>query len=97
MDKEKILKVLNETLALGRKDIPLGEVADYIPELGKADKNALGIALAGKSGNVYTAGDAESRFTIQSISKVISLCVALDMMRYLTESVWSLPVKLSTP
>ena len=82
MDKEKILKVLNETLALGRKDIPLGEVADYIPELGKADKNALGIALAGKSGNVYTAGDAESRFTIQSISKVISLCVALESCGY---------------
>jgi len=82
MDKEKILQVLNETLALGRKDIPLGEVADYIPELGKADKNALGIALAGKSGNIYTAGDAESRFTIQSISKVISLCVALESCGY---------------
>ncbi len=82
MDKDIILKVLNETLALGRKDIPLGEVADYIPELGKADKNALGIALAGKSGNVYTAGDAGSRFTIQSISKVISLCVALESCGY---------------
>ena len=82
MDKEKILQVLNETLALGLKDIPLGEVADYIPELGKADKNALGIALAGKSGNIYTAGDAESRFTIQSISKVISLCVALESCGY---------------
>lgn len=82
MDKEKILKILNETLDIGRKDIPSGEVADYIPELGKADKNALGIALAGKSGNVYTAGDAYSRFTIQSISKVISLCVALESCGY---------------
>ena len=82
MDKEKILQELNETLALGRKDIPLGEVADYIPELGKADRNALGIALSGKSGNIYAAGDAESRFTIQSISKVISLCVALESCGY---------------
>ena len=82
MDKEKILQVLNETLALGRKDIPLGEVADYIPELGKADRNALGIAISGKSGNIYTAGDTDTRFTIQSISKVISLCVALESCGY---------------
>ena len=82
MDKEKILKVLNETLSLGQNEIPFGEVADYIPELGKADKNALGIALASKSGNVYTAGDAETRFTIQSISKIISLCAALESCGY---------------
>ena len=53
MDKEKISQVLNTALETGRKEIPSGDVADYIPELAKSDKNALGIALAGKSGNIY--------------------------------------------
>jgi glutaminase len=46
-----------------------GRVADYIPELGKADPNTFGIALATVDGRVYTAGDAGRSFTIQSISK----------------------------
>lgn len=82
MDREKILQVLNTAIGIGRRDIPFGEVADYIPELAKSDKNALGIALAGKSGNIYTAGDVYTRFTIQSISKVISLSIALERCGY---------------
>ena len=82
MDKEKISQVLNTALETGRKEIPSGDVADYIPELAKSDKNALGIALAGKSGNIYTAGDVDTRFTIQSISKVITLSVALESCGY---------------
>jgi glutaminase len=46
-----------------------GRVADYIPELGKADPNTFGIALATIDGRIYTAGDAGHGFTIQSISK----------------------------
>ena len=65
-------------MELGRKAIPGGKVATYIPELGKADKNALGIALVTTDGDVIEAGDTNTRFTIQSISKVISLAVALD-------------------
>lgn len=82
MDKEKISQVLNTALETGRKEIPSGAVADYIPELAKSDKNALGIALAEKSGNIYTAGDVDTRFTIQSISKVITLSVALESCGY---------------
>ena len=82
MEKELILNVMEKALSLGREVIPDGEVATYIPELGKADKNALGIALAGKSGEIYTVGDAGTRFSIQSISKVISLCTALEVCGY---------------
>ena len=82
MEKELILNVMEKALSLGREVIPDGEVATYIPELGKADKNALGIALAGKSGEIYTVGDAGTRFSIQSISKVISLCTALEICGY---------------
>lgn len=82
MEKELILNVMEKALSLGREVIPDGEVATYIPELGKADKNALGIALAGRSGEIYTVGDASTRFSIQSISKVISLCTALEVCGY---------------
>jgi glutaminase len=46
-----------------------GRVADYIPELGKADPSTFGIALATVDGRIYTAGKAGHAFTIQSISK----------------------------
>ena len=46
-----------------------GEVADYIPELAKADPDDFGIVLATAEGRLYAAGDADKPFTIQSISK----------------------------
>ena len=46
-----------------------GAIATYIPELAKADPEAFGIAVATVDGKVYTAGDADQFFTIQSISK----------------------------
>ena len=46
-----------------------GKVADYIPELGKADPAIFGIALATVDGQIYAAGDADLPFTIQSVSK----------------------------
>ncbi|WP_223476808.1 glutaminase A [Oricola indica] len=46
-----------------------GEVATYIPELGLADPGSFGICIATVDGQVYTAGDVDRRFTIQSMSK----------------------------
>jgi glutaminase len=57
-----------------------GALATYIPELAKADPNALGIAVAMVDGTVYTAGDADRRFTIQSISKAFVYAHALDLL-----------------
>jgi len=54
-----------------------GAVATYIPELGKIDPARFGIAVATNDGQVFTAGDAEEPFSIQSISKVFSLTLAL--------------------
>ena len=82
MDLEKIAQSLDKVLDAGRREIPFGEVADYIPELAKSDKNALGIAIADRSGHVYSAGDVETRFTVQSISKVITLSIALETCGY---------------
>jgi glutaminase len=54
-----------------------GEVASYIPELEKADSDALGLCVATLDGEEFYAGDYKNKFTIQSISKVICLMLAI--------------------
>ena len=54
-----------------------GQVADYIPELAKVDPRQFGIAVATVDGEVFTAGDADVPFSIQSVSKVFTLTLAL--------------------
>lgn len=54
-----------------------GAVATYIPELGKARADALGIAIVTVEGDSYDAGDSDYPFSIQSISKLVSLALAL--------------------
>jgi glutaminase len=50
-------------------DQDAGEVATYIPPLALADPAAFGLALVSREGHRYRSGDAEVRFTIQSVSK----------------------------
>lgn len=57
-----------------------GHVADYIPELGKAKPEHFGICLATLDGHVYSSGDAEVPFTIQSISKAFVFALALELL-----------------
>ncbi len=54
-----------------------GAVADYIPELAAADPDRFGICVATVDGTVYSAGQAETPFTIQSMSKPFAYGVAL--------------------
>ena len=54
-----------------------GQVADYIPELAKVDPRQFGIAVVTVDGEVCTAGDADVPFSIQSVSKVFTLTLAL--------------------
>ena len=54
-----------------------GKLASYIPALLKADVNDLGIAVVNLKGEEYFAGNFEKVFTIQSISKIVSLMIAL--------------------
>ncbi|GAA0558693.1 glutaminase B [Halomonas salifodinae] len=54
-----------------------GRVADYIPALATQPADRLGIALCTRDGDLYTAGDAEEPFSIQSLSKVLLLSLAL--------------------
>jgi glutaminase len=55
-----------------------GGIATYIPELGRADPSWFGIALVTVDGEVFTVGDAELGFTIQSISKPFVFGMALE-------------------
>jgi glutaminase len=55
-----------------------GALADYIPELTRADPAWFGIALATVDGHVYQAGDSRLPFTVQSISKAIAYGLALE-------------------
>ena len=54
-----------------------GRVADYIPELAKANPDALGIYVIGSEGKHSWAGDCHQPFTIQSVVKPILLLQAL--------------------
>jgi len=54
-----------------------GEVANYIPELACIDAKAFGLVVIDAGGNVAAAGDSDTPFSIQSISKVFTLTLAL--------------------
>ena len=55
-------------------------MATYIPELGKADPGALAAAFCDIDGNTFASGETETRITIQSISKVASLGLAISIL-----------------
>lgn len=55
-----------------------GALADYIPELAKVSPDSFGIALATTKGKVHKIGDADIEFTIQSTSKALTYCMALE-------------------
>ncbi|NMP31843.1 glutaminase B [Thalassotalea sp. M1531] len=56
-----------------------GQVAQYIPALATVDPMQFGIAICDANGKTYSYGDAETPFSIQSISKVFSLTLAMHM------------------
>jgi glutaminase len=55
-----------------------GRVADYIPSLAKVSPDHFGIAVILADGSVHVAGDADAPFSIQSVSKVFTLTMALQ-------------------
>lgn len=54
-----------------------GKQADYIPALAKVDPDQFGMCIHTVEGNTYTLGQADVRFSIQSISKVFALAMCL--------------------
>jgi glutaminase len=71
-------QILNE---ISREVQPLfghGQVADYIPALKSVDPKKFGIAITTLSGEEMYFGDAKESFSIQSISKVFTLSMAVS-------------------
>lgn len=60
-----------------RRRTDRGEVATYIPELARVDPKAFGLVVVDAEGNVAAAGDCDTPFSIQSVSKVFTLTLAL--------------------
>ena len=79
-----IQTVLAQAVAAARPAAELGQTASYIPELSKVDKHQLGACVFTADGGRFSAGDTKVRFSIQSISKVISLAAALELCGFET-------------
>lgn len=79
--RQAIETVFHQTKTLEDK----GVLASYIPELAKVDPQCFGVYFATPDGQGFGIGDFEQPFSIQSISKVFSLCLAY---RFLGESIW---------
>lgn len=74
MNYQSILEEISEEIT------PLlteGKVADYIPALGAVDPKQFGMSITLFDGTQYSTGNADTLFSIQSISKVFSFTLAL--------------------
>lgn len=71
-------QILSEALAVAAPRRAEGKVAGYIPALARVSPDRLGIAFAGADGVVHGAGDCDETFSIQSISKIFTLALALE-------------------
>ena len=71
-------RVLNEITQEVSPLLSKGKVADYIPALAEVDPEQFSIAIYTTEGAIICAGDCSQRFTIQSVSKVMTLTMALQ-------------------
>lgn len=83
IDYQSILNTINSS---AKASNDRGEVATYIPELAKIDKNKFGIHLINAEKQEFSSGDFQEVFSIQSISKVLSLSLAFSLIG---DELWS--------
>ncbi len=76
MDYQSILEEIYEEI---RPEIGRGKVADYIPALSSVDPLQFAFSIITKDGKSYGVGDTKKQFSIQSISKVFTFTLALDI------------------
>jgi glutaminase len=74
---EQAKAAVNEAYEMFKNDKG-GKNADYIPALAKVDSKLFGIAVVTTDNKSYSVGDVTSKFSIQSISKVYSLALAMQ-------------------
>ena len=78
-------QLLDEILAEVQPQFGRGKVADYIPALARVAPDKFGMAVHTVDNRSFAVGDAGERFSIQSISKVFTLTLA---MGYMGEGIW---------
>jgi glutaminase len=66
--EREVAELLDEAY-LRYRGLEEGAVADYIPALAQADPTMFGVCVAGVGGRVFSVGEAEHEFSIQSVSK----------------------------
>ena len=74
MQYQSILEEIAEEVA---PMLGTGKVADYIPALAEVDSNRFAMSLTLFDGTQYSVGDADTLFSVQSISKVFTFTLAL--------------------
>ena len=70
-------KLIDEIIEANKHFINQGKVASYIPALSEVNPDYIGVSIMDLDGNVYKSGDYNVPFTIQSISKVMALMLAI--------------------
>ncbi len=78
MDYQSILNEIAQEVAPFLKD---GKVADYIPALANVNPEQFAMSITMFDGTQYTVGQADTLFSIQSISKVFTFTLALKFYR----------------
>lgn len=72
----ELQRVVNEAHAR-YKDLKDGKNADYIPILTKTPSELFGVVIATRDGKVYSAGDVDYKFSIQSVSKPFTAALVM--------------------
>jgi glutaminase len=75
--KAQVEAVVREAYEKFRSDTS-GKNADYIPFLAQVDSKMFGVAVVSTDNQVFSAGEINYAFSIQSISKVYTLALAMD-------------------
>lgn len=77
MDSQSLRPVLEAICENAALEEDKGLVADYIPELAGIDPSQFAISVCLADGSQLSVGDADTEFSIQSVSKVFTLAIAL--------------------
>jgi glutaminase len=75
--RDQVQAVVNEAYEKFKSNTE-GKNADYIPVLAEVDPKLFGVVVVATDGQIVSNGDVDHPFSIQSISKVFSLALAMD-------------------
>ena len=76
-DRNEIDRRIRQSIRKSEKFIGQGEVASYIPELLNVEPDTFALSITSTSGDTYSYGDIDKEFSVQSISKILDLLLAL--------------------